>query len=157
MQIVEYCYNAVFDLVQALDGTTVYGVTFNTTHQPTADGAASFGHGDMVVDWGPDSRFPEYDAPGNPPGEAWQQTFDIRVFVRDESSGTDWGLLAKRYAGAIKKNVAQNSEWHTLSGYAIDCQWGEVTTEPSEGGLRVITLPLLVHYRISEYDPEVQR
>lgn len=155
--VVELVYNAVYDLVQSLDSTTVFGMTFRTTQQPTADGAVSFAHGDLVVDWGSDSRSPEYDYPGNPPGEAWQQEFLIRGFVRDEAETEDWGLVTKRVAGAIKKSVAANVDWYTLNGNAIDCQWGEVTQEPSEGGLRVVTVPLLVHYRISEYDPEVRR
>jgi hypothetical protein len=153
--VIETIYGAVWDSVNALEGTSVYGVTISSVPRRLAKGQVSPEHGQIVVEFGDATKVETY--PGSPAAEEWQQTFLIRIFTRDESETDDWSLVATRYAMAVKKNVAGTNDWHTFGDFAVDAEFTDLTHSPPNGGFAVSTWTLLVRYRISELDPEVQR
>lgn len=151
-------FSVVRSRIDAMVGTTVLGIELVDVPVTDAAGAISPEHGLCIVQAGDAERFEAYDYPGNPPAQAWQQEIRIAIFVRDEESSIDWGRLCMAFGAAVRKAVAgAGADWYTLGGSAVDCDWGTTLLGDSDGGIRVVTVPLFVIYRHADNDPEAKR
>ncbi len=156
--VIESIYNVLTTRISAIEGDIVADeVEISEVVEPLATGNVSPRNGQYVVGWGDSVRDPEFDVPGNPPGLGFKQTFLIDCNVRDEESDVPFGLLATRYVGALVDALAVDGNWHTFGGYAIDAAIGDWSQRESSGGMGGIVVPLIVTYRVSEYDMTVQR
>lgn len=115
-------------------------------------------HLSIVVEQSEDEKNDELSYPGNPPAEARDVLFRIHGFVREsDHASTDDDTAVNQMAAAIRQALAAvGSNWHTLSGNAIDAMLG--TNEPFDNvDHKGVTVSLFVTYRISERDPYTSR
>lgn len=111
-------------------------------------------HNAIAVVQGDEERVFEHDCPGNPPSNAYQQTWLIRGYVRKpehQEYAEDADL--NQMAASIRKAIAENSgTWRNFDGYTYNAQFGateiEKTTEHT-----VAVVELQTWYRVSELDP----
>lgn len=153
-------HDVLFARVFALKNTTTASLVFGDVVESRPVGAIgefSPRHGSVLVEAGEVERVEELDYAGNPPGIAWRQIFNIRVYVRDENDSTAWQMLSSLYLAQIDKAIKAPSAWWTMGGYAVDAETLPWTHQPPDGGLGGATLPIAVTYRVSELDMAVQR
>lgn len=110
----------------------------------------------ILVIQGDDERSPDLDIPGNPPGVARKQMFNIHCcLMPDEYSEED--MVNQAAADIIKCITTPNATWHTWGNLAIDTELGKFEYVSTDGGPDGVSVPLAVTYRVSEYSPFVSR
>lgn len=111
-----------------------------------------------VMQSGDEQRLPDMDCPGNPPANAYQQTWEIRGYVRQsESTFTAEDTQLNQMTASIRKAIAENSgNWVTMGGNSFNAMFGSSRIEKSaEHTVAVVELDTM--YRISELDPFTAR
>lgn len=110
-------------------------------------------HGLIVLTRGEVVRVNELDCPGNPPSQAWQQTFLIRAHIAPSEKDTTPVELYEDIAEAgIHSAIRNGDTWHNFCGNSINADFGPQQTATSDGGYDGIAVPLIVTYRVSEGD-----
>lgn len=111
-----------------------------------------------VVQAGDEQRIYEHDCQGSPPSNAYQQTWEIRGYVRkpehhDYAEDADLNEMT----ASIRKAIAEGSNsWHTFDGYCYNAMFGASRIEKSaEHTVAVVELDTF--YRVSEIDPYTVR
>ena len=104
-------------------------------------------------------RNEQLDHEGNPAAIGYSLTFNIHAFVRHSDGDTAAEASTEnKMVAAIKKAVAGTSDWHNFGGNAVNADWRRTTPFISANGENAgSTVPLIVHYRISETDPTQAR
>lgn len=99
-------------------------------------------------------RYPESDCPGNPPAIAYQVTFEVKCFIRQDDRETlPDDAKVSELASLVQMEIAADANWHQFGGACFDSEFGEVTTfEPSESHAGA-ALEVLARYRVSETNP----
>ena len=106
------------------------------------------------------TRNPALDAPGNPPAQAWVTTFSLQLICRDSGEPQGKAINDDMMQAAAVKALSNEeaADWYTMGGYALDSEFGEpVPFTQTDGEVTGSVLPLLVTFRVSEYDMTVQR
>lgn len=113
----------------------------------------------IVLTQGDPARIEELDYQGSPPAIAMTQEYNIRChLIVDEQETTDIDSLLNLFASDVIRAVTQSSAtWHTFDDNAIDAQFLAPQYVSADGGPDGVNVPLLVTYRVSEYDPTVKR
>lgn len=114
----------------------------------------------IVVQKAIERPIPVLDRPGNPPGKAFEATFNINCFIETAEGETKFSELCEEAAAEIVKRVSavDAPTWHTFGGLAINARFEAVRDLPTDTGKKGgITVPLIVQYRVSENDPSIVR
>lgn len=113
----------------------------------------------IVVMQGAAERVPDLDCPGNPPAEAWRQTFNLYLHVQtSETDNTPVDGIKNRFMADVRKAVCTpQATWYNFGGYAIDADWQ--TPEDIDSGETIdgVNLPIQILYRVAENDPYTVR
>ena len=156
--VVSLISDEIVERLQVLVAGDAGTYTFAGVVRPTKIMTYTPQHGLIVVTRGEVSRVPELDCPGNPPSNAYRQTFLIRVHVApSENDSTPVELYEDIMEAEILKAIRIDGDWHTFGGYAINADFGAQVTTTSDGGYDGFAVPLMVTYRISEGDPYTVR
>lgn len=102
---------------------------------------------------------PELMCPGNPPAEAWSQTFNLYLHMMPSESDTESiDTKRNRFAADVRKVICNPSAtWHNFGGYSIDANFGTLENIESGEGCGGIMMPLTVIYRTDENNPYTVR
>ncbi len=114
----------------------------------------------IVVQKAIERPIPALDRPGNPPGKAYEVTFNINCFIETSESETEFSELCEETAAEIVRriSVVDYPTWHTCGGLAINARFDGPKDLPTDTGKKGgITVPLIVQYRVSENDPSIVR
>ena len=156
LAIVEQIYDVIVDRMESMIDNPDYEIGVAEVFRPTRMGEFTPRDRQILVVQGDDERVTELDIPGNPPGIARRQTFNIRCHLMpDENSGED--AVNQAAADIIKAITTPNATWHTMDNLAIDSELGKFEFVNFDGGPDGVNVPLQVTYRISEYSPFVSR
>jgi hypothetical protein len=155
--VIESIYDVLVSRLDAIESTTVNEAVIEEIEEPLTDGSESPRHGQIVIGWGDCERVPDLDVPGNPPGIAYRQTFNLDLHVRQESSTIPSRLLATKYVSAVVGAMGSAASWYSFGGYALNAEFLDWTPKENQGQLGGITLPLAITYRTAETDMTVQR
>ena len=155
--VIESIYSVLVSRLDAIESTTVNDIDIEEIEEPLTDGEESPRNGQVVIGWGSCERVEDLDAPGNPPGIAWRQVFNLDIHVRDELSTTPSRQITQRYVDAVKAAVLSASDSYSMGGNAIDSEFLPWDYKETQGQLGGAMLPLAVTYRVSEYSGAVQR
>ena len=116
-------------------------------------------HLQIVMRYGNATRNEEHDRPGNPPGIAWIQTFEIDCHcIPSEKDPTPFDEQCAVMAADVQDIVTQEDYWHDFNGLAYDAEFDD--PEELEGGDESPTgvrLKLNVMFRVSERSNYVNR
>lgn len=103
---------------------------------------------------------PALDRPGNPPGKAYEATFNINCFIESTESESKFSELCEEAGAEIVRRISAVDApvWHSFGGLAINARFEAIKDLPTDTGKKGgITVPLIVQYRVSENDPSVVR
>lgn len=103
---------------------------------------------------------PALDRPGNPPGKAYEVTFNINCFIESAEGESKFSELCEETAAEIVRRVTvvDAPTWHTFGGLAINARFDGPKDLPTDTGKKGgISVPMIVQYRVSENDPSVVR
>ena len=119
----------------------------------------------IVVDQEEETYLEELSYPGTPPAAAYDASFGIYGFVREsDDASTSPAITENQMGAAIRKAIANGSQWHTFDDNSIDAEFGSV--EPFDESQTLpfvntnhngVKVTLVVRYRVSELDPYVLR
>lgn len=116
-------------------------------------------HLSIIVDQSK-ARNDAIDIPGNPPGVGFDITFNLHLICRDGGSETQARAIndEEMQAEVVRAVTLGLSDWYTMGGYAVNSEFGspELFTQ-TDGEVAGSKYPLIVTYRVSEYDHTVQR
>lgn len=158
--IVEQIADAIYERLRLLTAgasdyiTASEVIRFNRKQEYTPK------HLQIVLAQGDPVRVRELDFPGNPPAEARQQPFNIRLHViPSEFDETPTDTLVNVFEAEVRKVLTTpQATWHLWGNLAIDSQFGDPETITDDGsGIDGINLILLVTYRTAENDPYTVR
>lgn len=95
--------------------------------------------------------------PGHPPAIAFDATFSVSAFIRDETETSIYETRVNRTVATIAKAITQPevspSTWYQMDGLAIIASIGDAEPMTSDSGEYAgVTVPILVTYRVSEDD-----
>ncbi len=115
----------------------------------------------IVVDQSSEVQNDDMSYPGNPPGLAFDVTFNLYGFVREsDDATTSPAITENQMASAIKKAITEDSLWHTFDDNAIDANWGNIEPFNESSNLPFtstdhngVMIELVVSYRVSELNP----
>ena len=156
LAIVEQIYEVLVDRLEAMLDNDTYDIGIVEVIRPTRVGEFTPRDRQVLVVQGDDERVNELDIPGNPPGIARRQTFNVRCHLMpDETSGED--VVNQAAADIIKAITTPNATWHTMNGLAMDSEIGKFEYVNFDGGPDGVNVPVSVTYRVSEYSPFVSR
>lgn len=132
------------------DYTHVYEVI-----RPTRLGGFTPRHLQIVLTAGDKERITELDYPGNPPANAYSQTWNIRCHLMpSEKDPTPIDTYMELIAADVVRAVCgTDSDWYRFNGLAIDATWESHEAIQADGGLDGVNVPLAVLYRVAENDP----
>ena len=114
----------------------------------------------VVVQKASDKPIPALDRPGNPPGKAYEATFNLNCFIETQESETKFSELCDETASEIIRRITTPDAptWHSFGGLAINARFDGPKDLPTDTGKKGgITVPLIVQYRVSENDPSIVR
>lgn len=100
----------------------------------------------------------ELATPGNPPAVCHEQVFHLRCKLT--TSETDEVSIAQRmnvFVADVEKQIKAYANWYWFAGLAIDARFNPPTALELDGAAAVVSLPLIVVYRVDETDPYVVR
>lgn len=151
--IVNRIADVIATRLAALEGESVAGIAMSVV-RPDARGVSPV-HGQIAITYGGNVRFPEYDCPGNPFREAREQTFEICIYIRDESSDTQMTTQALEIYGQVVRYVKAEgaTDWYTFAdteNLAIDAEVGDLEVIQPNGALGGLKVPVMVKYRTPE-------
>jgi hypothetical protein len=109
----------------------------------------------IVVSQDATQRNEEADRPGNPAAIGYTVGFQIFGFRRqsDRAATADAAKVNEMHA-AIKKAVANDTDWHQFNRTSYDANWGPTTPFNSPDGRHAgLSVELTVHFRVDEDDP----
>lgn len=156
LAIVDQIANAITDRVALMVDNDAYEIGIIEVVVPTRVGEFTPRDRQIVIVQGDDERVTDLDIPGNPPGIARRQTWNIRCHLMpDEGSGED--EVNQAAADIVKAITTPNSTWHNWGGLAINTELGRIEYVSFDGGPDGVNVPIHVLYRVSEYSPFVSR
>jgi hypothetical protein len=156
LTILDQINSVLFDRLTAMVDDPDYEIGIVEVIQPTRVGEFSPRDRQILLVQGDDERVEELDIPGNPPGVARRQTFNVRCHLMpDETSGED--VINQAAADIITAITTPNAGWHHMDGLAIDSQIGKFEYVSFDGGPDGVNVPVQITYRVSEYSPFVSR
>lgn len=109
----------------------------------------------IVVAQDATQRNEEADRPGNPAAIGYIVPFQIFGFRRqsDRAATADAAKVNEMLA-AIKKAVANATDWHQFNRTSYDANWGTSSPFNSQDGRHAgLAVELFVHFRLDETDP----
>jgi len=126
-------------------------VTIVRSGRVVPDGASA------VIQQQPTRPLPELDYPGNPPGVAFECTFNINCFIENKTNETEFASQCNQvYADVVRlvTNPTVNpGQWHNFGGLAINSSFGQARDLVNEIGVHGgVIVPLIVQFRVSEND-----
>ena len=145
----------LFERLQLLTaGLSDYSKVYEVV-RPTRLGGFTPRHLQIMLTAGDKQRVPELDYPGNPPANAYQQTWNIRCHVMpSEKDPTPIDTYIETIAADVVRAVCGTDEyWHTFNDLAIDATWESHEAVQADGGLDGVNVPIAVLYRVAENDP----
>ena len=159
LTIVERIAQELYARLEAMIGDDAYETAVCQVVRPTRFGDYTPQDKQILMTQGNLEHVPELSIPGNPPGIARRQVFNIRChLMTDENSETpieaDINLFA---SDVIRAVTTPSAAWHTFDGLAIDAEIRDFEFITADGSLDGINIPVAVTYRVSEYDPTVSR
>ena len=100
---------------------------------------------------------PQLDYPGNPPGKAFECTFNISAFIDNQTSEIEFAKRCNEISADIVRLVTNPVNdpvlWYSFSGLAINSAFGQLRDLLTEIGVHGgVIVPLIVQYRVSEND-----
>ena len=115
-------------------------------------------HLQIVLTQGSPQRNEELDCPGNPPANAYDIQFNIRVRVMlSESDPTPEDEIVNTIAAEVVRVVCDDSylsyPWHTFENLAVNAVWQSHENVDGDELFDGVNIPLLVTYRVSETNP----
>jgi hypothetical protein len=112
----------------------------------------------IAVVQGDAERNPDQDCPGSPPANAYNLTFEVKGFVSkpEHQEYPDAADANEMEAVMLKAITEGQSDWHQFDGNSRVAHFGTTTYERSSTHL-IVTVPIVVTYRISELDPYLAR
>jgi len=153
---VDQINEAIFDRLTLMIDNDDYEIGIIEVVVPTRIGEFTPRDRQIVIVQGDDERVAEMDIPGNPPGLARKQTWNIRCHLMpDENSGED--AVNQAAADILKAITTPNSTWHNWGGLAINTELSRIEYVSFDGGPDGVNVPIHVLYRVSEYSPFVSR
>lgn len=93
---------------------------------------------------------------GNPPAMAFDVTFNLACFVRNQKDAENayskaCNIIAAQVIQAITNPLVDPTMWYTMGGLAINSEIGSQFPLPNEqGAITGVIVPLLVTFRVSE-------
>lgn len=114
----------------------------------------------VVVQKATEKAIPALDRPGNPPGKAYEVTFNINCFIETAESESKFSELCEESAAEIVRRISSvdSPTWHTFGGLAINARFEGTKDIPTDTGKKGgISVPLIIQYRVSENDPSTVR
>jgi hypothetical protein len=153
--VVETIALALKSRLDAMIGSGSYSTVISEVQRPKRFADFTPRHNQIVLTQGPLDRVGELDRPGNPPANAYRQTFNIHCHVMQDERGQEAidEMLNAFHADVVKAIASGSSTWHTFGGYAIDAVFGSVQFIAADGGIDGFTVPLQITFRVSEDDP----
>jgi len=102
-------------------------------------------------------RNDELSLPGNPPAIAFDATFNIHAFIRDETETAVYETRVNRTVHRIAKAITQPEEspstWYHMDNLAVISHIGDAEPMVSDSGEYAgVMVPINVTYRVSEDD-----
>lgn len=156
LAIVDQIHEAIVDRLALMVDNDDYEIGIIEVVSPTRIGEFTPRDRQILVVQGDDERTPEMDIPGNPPGIARTQTWNIRCHLMpDENSGED--AVNQAAADILKAITTPNNTWHNWGGLAINTEMAKIEYVSFDGGPDGVNVPIRVLYRVSEYSPFVSR
>jgi len=156
LAIVDQINEAIVDRLTLMIDNDDYEIGIIEVVVPTRIGEFTPRDRQIVIVQGDDERVAEMDIPGNPPGLARKQTWNIRCHLMpDENSGED--AVNQAAADILKAITTPNSTWHNWGGLAINTELSRIEYVSFDGGPDGVNVPIHVLYRVSEYSPFVSR
>lgn len=156
LAIVDQIGEAIADRLSLMVDNDAYEIGIIEVVIPTRIGEFTPRDRQIVIVQGDDERVMDMDIPGNPPGLARRQTWNIRCHLMpDENSGED--AVNQAAADILKAITTPNSTWHNWGGLAINTELGRIEYVSYDGGPDGVNIPVHVLYRVSEYSPFVSR
>jgi hypothetical protein len=145
-------------LVEMIDAVE-YTSSIVQVIRPTRLGDFSAVSGTVLLTQSNPSRVPQLDYQGIPPALAYRQLFNLRyLLLTDENSAEPIDTtMNQAHADLVRGIVQADTNWHRFNNFAIDAEFQPLEYTASDGGPDGFNLPLLVTYRISEYDPTESR
>lgn len=114
----------------------------------------------IVVQKVSERSIPALDRPGNPPGKAYEVTFNINCFIESAEGESKFSELCDETTAEIirRVTVVDTPIWHTFGGLAINSRFDGPKDLPTDTGKKGgVSVPLIVQYRVSENDPSIVR
>lgn len=147
--VINQIADAIETRLSTLTGDTVAGVQM-TVIRPKARGYSPV-HGEIVINYGGNTRAEAWDAPGNPFREGREQVFLITVGIRDEADSTNQIIeSASEVYGEVIGQLKPGADWYTFGGIAKDADVGDWEPIQPSGGIGGFTFPIRVWYRTPE-------
>lgn len=144
--------------LQSIVGGFAGAYTFSGVVRPTKIATYTPQHGLIVLTRGEVVRATDLDCPGNPPANAYRQTFLIRVHIApSEDDPQPVEVHEDQIEAEILRAIRNGDDWHTFGDLSINADFGAQMTVTSDGGYDGIAIPLTVTYRIAEGDPYTVR
>lgn len=153
--VVERIADALFGRLQLLAAGYSPMSAISEVIRVTQRGGYTPKHMQIVMTQADPEEVPELNHEGNPPAQAWMQTFNIRCHVNlSEKDPTPVDTIINTMAADVQKVVTDSgSQWHNFGGLSIDSQWLSHENIDAEGGIDGVNVPLAVTYRVSEGNP----
>jgi hypothetical protein len=109
----------------------------------------------IIVQQGNPELVPELMCSGNPPAEAWSQTFNLYLHMMPSETDTESiDTKRNRFIADVRKVVCNPaSTWHTFGGFAITAEWQQLENIEAGESCGGILMPLAVIYRTDEGNP----
>lgn len=113
----------------------------------------------IVVQQSNPELVPELMCPGNPPAEAWSQTFNLYLHMMPSEIDTDnIDAIRNRFIADVRKVVCTPSEtWHNFENWSIDARFETMQNIEAGEGCGGVVMPLTIIYRTNEGDPYTVR
>jgi hypothetical protein len=123
--------------------------------QPTRLGTWTPRDSQIVVVQANPELVPELMCPGNPPAEAWRQTFNLCLHIKPSESDTEAAdPKLNRFVADVRKVVCDPAAtWHNFGGWSIDATWQTMENIDSGEGIDGVNMPLAITYRTDEGNP----
>jgi hypothetical protein len=159
LAVVERIAVELYSRLTAMVNSPTYETCITQVVRPTRLGDFTPINGTIVLTQGAPQRVPELDYPGNPPAICYRQMFNLRyLLLTDENDDTPIDTTMNQAHADIVLGVTESSsDWVKFDNNAFDAEFQPLEYVGSDGGPDGFNLPLLVSYRVSEYDPTTAR
>lgn len=159
LPVVERIADAIYQRLRLLAAGYSPLTPVSEVIRPKQRGGYTPKHLQIVLTQAEPETIPELDHEGNPPAQAWRQTFNIRCHVNiSEKNPTPVDTIINTMAADVQKVVCDaGTQWYSFGGLAIDAEWLGRENIDADGGIDGINVPLAVTFRVSEGNPYAVR